>query len=278
METRILERERGLRAEGRDQRQIVVVERVARELVVDVHDTEDAIANAQRHAEERLRGVLCGVGRRDEVGMLRHVTHEDRLAPRGRLAGDPLTQAHPHVLSDAGRQSRRRCDAQRPPILLEQHDRDDLDAEHLPELIDHLGKELLDLEDGRDAAPDVVQELEARDALGEIPLAGRHAPSSAAEPRSTRTISATMATAISPGVSAPRASPIGARTPARNEDDTPRDSSAWNARATLRLLPMNPTCRGLLRLSASSTAMSVSWQRVMMTQSAEGLSVGRSLA
>ena len=141
-----------------EEREVVLVERPARGLVVRVDDADHGRTDLERNAHERFRLVLRIVRRALEPARL-DVLDEERLARFRDLSRDAGAEARSRMRDDALVEPVGDLDEELLLLLVEEHEGDDLRREHLGD--DRHGEleHLLDLVAGVDRIEEVAEEI-----------------------------------------------------------------------------------------------------------------------
>ena len=129
-----------------------------------LHD-EHALQHAavdDRHAEERLVGILAGLAEVLETRMRRRVLHDDGAHLLGDQTGQTFGDAHADAADAFRPQPDRGREHQRGPIRLEQIDRADVGDEPLLNQIDDVGECFGGIAAARDEMADLFERPEKR--------------------------------------------------------------------------------------------------------------------
>ncbi len=121
-----------------------------------------AESHAHRHADEGARAVLGVVGP-GEARILLDVVDDDGVAQLGDLARHPLSQAHLRLVVDLAGQPAGGHDAQRLPLLIEQHDRADVGVDRAHRALEDGGEQILDLRDAGGHLDQLVERAQLED-------------------------------------------------------------------------------------------------------------------
>ena len=113
---------------------------------VAVQDADRAVFDAQRHADQRAKPFLLRDVREAVVGRLRHVQNRQDLARLDRPSRHALPDLQVRLLHVVVAAALRRLDDQLSPVLIQQHDRADLEAHRLGRHRHDEVKDLLEVE------------------------------------------------------------------------------------------------------------------------------------